>query len=1025
MKKLLRVLCVSFLGLAALSCYDDSKIWETMEDYEARLAELETLCSTMNTNISSLQTLVEAVQSSDNITKVEPLTEDGKDVGYTITFAKFGTVKIYNGTNGTDGVDGVNGSTPVIGVKQDTDKELYWTIDGEWLTDKDGKKVKATGSNGADGEDGSMPTLKIENNYWYVSYDGRTWTKLDKATGEDGQDGKNGKDGNNGIFQKVYPEGGYLFFVLADNTVYKVPLDASALPAASSLDIKFDVEQGVKMVPGATYKVKYTVTGGNQNTVVRVGTCEGSPVIAAVKPESETSGYIYVHIKKWFDGSYDSDRNESNYDQHDYDDTLDEITQEEVYHSRMYLMVSVSDGGNNVINKTLNINEGVVENLTDTYLNEPTAGQATVSVRTNVNYQVYIPEDADWVSYNPTRSDLRTDELTFSLQANNTDKTRFAEIHLLNDSGSTVESFTVAQKSGKWYDAIEFADPEMGRLCLEAYDWNGDGVFTYGEAYEVTDLWTLRWSDKSNVTSFDELQYFGSVTEIPNRFFEYCSNLQSIKLPSSLIEISSHAFEGTSIGETLEIPALVEYIYIDAFYNCWNLKSVKMLGTEPCYVDNAFDLHTIISVPDGCYDAYKNQWVAYNFAEKSLYIETYSSNSGWQKYGLNKGEDGLYTAEIQVEAGSQWYLYFDNGYVIGLYDTYIHPDIEYSLSRSYNSSYFPGTGTVTVYVSDDLQRFWYEGDMEIVRHWYLVGAFNNWTPGDSTYKITKDGEWIVYEGFATTGTELKFVDGSGWTINRGGTFTEAGGEMYLSQDGANIVVPAGTYDIYINEEGTVAKFVVSENLIAIDGQFSDWELIDASKISVATCDPDTRYTALKTVKVYADAKYINVYFEFEGDEINDRSWVPFHVFLDSDNNSSTGGYYQWSDCCSDHMLESCILCDGDFYSYDPSVFKWWGPDGDGGWEWTDPNIGHSADDNYGALIGEGSGVARGAGSGNRYELAIKIDMLEGVGINLADTFGIGVDIQQSWSSVGVLPNAACTDDNPYGTAPMLKVNINR
>ncbi len=1009
----MRFLCVSFLGLAALSCYDDSKIWETMEDYEARLAELETLCSTMNTNISSLQTLVEAVQSSDYITKVEPLTEDGKDVGYTITFAKFGTVKIYNGTNGTDGVDGVNGSTPVIGVKQDTDKELYWTIDGDWLTDKDGKKVKATGSNGADGEDGSMPTLKIENNYWYVSYDGRTWTKLDKATGEDGQDGKNGKDGNNGIFQKVYPEGGYLFFVLADNTTYKVPLDASALPAASSLDIQFDVEQGVKMVPGATYKVKYTVTGGNMNTVVRVATCEGSPVIAAVKPESETSGYIYIYIQEWFDGYNDPYRDFSNYEEHDYDESLNEITREEVYHSRMYLMVSVSDGRNNVINKTLNINEGVVENLTDTYLNEPTAGQATVSVRTNVNYQVYIPEDADWVSYNPTRSDLRTDELTFSLQANNTDKTRFAEIHLLNDSGSTVESFTVAQKSGKWYDAIEFADPEMERLCLEAYDWNDDGVFTHGEAYEVTDLWTLRYSDKSNVTSFDELQYFGSLTEIPNGLFEYCSNLQSIKLPSSLIEISGHAFEGTSIGETLEIPALVENIYADAFYNCWNLKYVKMLGTEPCQVyNNAFDLHTIISVPDGCYDAYKNQWGAYNFAEKSLFIETYSSNSGWQMYGLNKGEDGLYTAEIQVEAEYQWYLYFDNWNGIGLYDTYIYPDIEYSLSRSYNSSHFPGTGTVTVYVSDDLQRFWYEGDMEIVRHWYLVGAFNDWYPGDANYRMTEDGEWYVYEGFATTGTELKFVDGSGWTINRGGTFTDAGGEMYLYQDGDNIVVPAGIYDIYINEEGTVAKFVVSENPIAIDGQFSDWELIDASKISVATCDPEAIYTALKTVKVYADADYINIYFEFDEEQIIDREWVPFDVHINQDNNTEGCGDNQWlGQGGQDWLMEGAVLAESAFCSYNPGLFKYIGADpATVEWAWE-------------SVLPEGSGIATGAGSGNKYEFSIIKEMIPG--LDLADPFGIGVAILQEWDNVGLLPNTVTSQDNPRGAAPMLEVYTNK
>jgi hypothetical protein len=37
------------------------------------------------------------------------------------------------------------------------------------------------------GERGITPKLKIEEGYWFVSYDeGLTWTKLDKAVGEDG-----------------------------------------------------------------------------------------------------------------------------------------------------------------------------------------------------------------------------------------------------------------------------------------------------------------------------------------------------------------------------------------------------------------------------------------------------------------------------------------------------------------------------------------------------------------------------------------------------------------------------------------------------------------------------------------------------------------------------------------------------------------------------------------------------------------------------------------------------------------------
>ncbi|MBO5803816.1 MAG: hypothetical protein J6R25_01895, partial [Bacteroidales bacterium] len=38
-----------------------------------------------------------------------------------------------------------------------------------------------------DGEDGITPQLKIEDDYWYVSYDnGITWERLGKAFGADG-----------------------------------------------------------------------------------------------------------------------------------------------------------------------------------------------------------------------------------------------------------------------------------------------------------------------------------------------------------------------------------------------------------------------------------------------------------------------------------------------------------------------------------------------------------------------------------------------------------------------------------------------------------------------------------------------------------------------------------------------------------------------------------------------------------------------------------------------------------------------
>ncbi len=145
--------------------------------------ELLEIIELVNSNVSSLQTIVSALQSNDYVTGVVPQMDGNEVVGYILTFAKSGTIVISNGT------DGIDGTAPVIGVEEE-DGTYYWTVDGEWMTDSNGDRIPATGRDGSEGDDGMTPRLKIENGYWYVSYDdGQTWEQLGRATGEDGDDG--------------------------------------------------------------------------------------------------------------------------------------------------------------------------------------------------------------------------------------------------------------------------------------------------------------------------------------------------------------------------------------------------------------------------------------------------------------------------------------------------------------------------------------------------------------------------------------------------------------------------------------------------------------------------------------------------------------------------------------------------------------------------------------------------------------------------------------------------------------------
>ena len=212
-------------GLVITGCYDDSAIQEQLgslneqlKDHESRLKELERLTARQNTNIESLQTIVTALQDKDYVTNVSPINEGDKVMGYTITFSKSGAVTIYNGKYGY---------VPVMGVKQDeSDGQWYWTLDGEWMRDSKGDKVRASAIDGEDGDQGTpsqpgvTPILKIVDGYWYVSYDGgKTWEEetLGQATSDNGDS----------MFSDVSYDEHSVTLTLSDGVVLTIPRSGS------------------------------------------------------------------------------------------------------------------------------------------------------------------------------------------------------------------------------------------------------------------------------------------------------------------------------------------------------------------------------------------------------------------------------------------------------------------------------------------------------------------------------------------------------------------------------------------------------------------------------------------------------------------------------------------------------------------------------------------------------------------------------------------------------------------------------
>ena len=347
-----------FFAVLVAGCYDDTELRARLDEHEARLQELEKLCSEMNTNIASMQQIMAALQNNDFVTDVAPISENGKEIGYTITFSKSGAVTIYHGKDGKDGqngkdgqdgkdgVDGKDGATPVVGLQQDTDGHWYWTLNGAWLLDSEGAKVRAVaidgkdgadgkdgqdgvngkdgvngqngkdgvdgqngkdgvdgqdgkdGVDGKDGKDGITPQLRIQNGSWYISYDnGQNWSFVGQATGEDGRDGRNGSNGRNGtsFFRSVTYNGDTVTLTLSDGTVI-------TLPRELELKVEFLPDKDtIKMVymgaaSFADTVIRYTVTASAASAAkVRIEAI-GSPDldgISVIPEESKIEGNVY------------------------------------------------------------------------------------------------------------------------------------------------------------------------------------------------------------------------------------------------------------------------------------------------------------------------------------------------------------------------------------------------------------------------------------------------------------------------------------------------------------------------------------------------------------------------------------------------------------------------------------------------------------------------------------------------------------------------------------------------------------
>lgn len=122
---------------------------------------------------------------------------------------------------------------------------------------------------------------------------------------------------------------------------------------------------------------------------------------------------------------------------------------------------------------------------------------------------------------------------------------------------------------------ITFADSRVEEICVAHWDTNGDQKLSMAEAAAVTSIGAL-FSEDTDVTSFDEFQYFTGVTGIgvDTDGFNNCRYLRSITLPNSVTAIGDYAFYDCSNLTNLTLSSSLASIGYNAFYGCSSLSSI-------------------------------------------------------------------------------------------------------------------------------------------------------------------------------------------------------------------------------------------------------------------------------------------------------------------------------------------------------------------------------------------------------------------------------------------------------------------
>ncbi len=232
---------------------------------------------------------------------------------------------------------------------------------------------------------------------------------------------------------------------------------------------------------------------------------------------------------------------------------------------------------------------------------EQGGGTLEVKLSTNVDYEVRMPEDVDWISSIGTKG-LTTHTLRYEVAPNEQSAIRSAKIAFVNEAAMLHDTLTVIQNgTDSGYMKLHVSTPgTLGSLLTNLMYVKGlilSGYLNGDDIYLIRNMTSLKYLNlaEANIVQggaayneVDGVEYYTEDNVVGDYMFEDCDDLEECVLPRNAIAIGQGAFKGCEELAQIQIPDNVTNIGAEAFRWCRSLPSITIPGKIVNIESNTF-----------------------------------------------------------------------------------------------------------------------------------------------------------------------------------------------------------------------------------------------------------------------------------------------------------------------------------------------------------------------------------------------------------------------------------------------------